>query len=646
MFTSCVDDDLIQDKPKGEDFNINAFSKGYSVAFDMTLDRFGGDLGTRVTDYELAEIENHLDPEEFRVLFFDKDDNFLFESKSRWFTEVDALDGNKRWRVGVPIFQYLSDSYDDNNSTEDDGSIEERYNWEEIVSIMKNSGFKIAILANRPTTAKVPSITDWPEDGSIKWSELKSGYADNGPFWTAKNSIATPESERGEEEVKKVFDLHHCQFDPVYFSKSVGKESQDEYGARHYDFLMEYGEFKELNVPFMGAVSTWLKEGERDVAGKKKAFYKLPDETQYIPMYGIQSFDPITDWTKGTTYNISTQTSSQSTYYAYKSIFLLRSVVKLELRIPMFDKEGNYVDVNNEWAQIWYNNCMARCEPMDLSTPTNEIWASNHTKDCEWNRIKNYGLFAGTNRNNDEASFKKRLSWYYGVWRKNKWWDFEGDGITTSDVDANLYPEGHEWENPRIFNPITQRLTSAFICDNYLPITGSNDEYQTDEDGKEILNRDGNKIPVQRPGQQYYHRWVVYCGERNNMDPTYLGELTSSPKVAYFRIQLKKSDNWQIYDFPITNYNADYSEKDYNILDYLEEDGGGDEEIQKMEANGTKQNMTDYVNDIESWDPDYQPYPVLRNHFYRITVSFDSTKDIDIEIMDSEERDVYGIYFN
>lgn len=661
--SSCVDDPLPEKHPSDNpDFNIEEFSDGYSIAFDVSLDNLGEGMGSRaetIDDAMLAEWENYLNPEEFRVLFFDENDQFLFESKSRWMTSI----GNNKWRIGVPVFQYLSDEYDDNGSN-DGVKIEDEYNWEEIVKRMSTNPFKIAVLANRPTSVELPDLTDWPtnEGGDLtaaKIAEFKiiqtMDVADNGPFWTAQNSIAT--EDRQGKEVATVLDLHHCQFDPIYYNKTFSDNFK---GNGWYDFIMKFqsydypaGKYNDgtsytkgtfSSVPYMGAVSSWISskrirtvfrdEKDNEVRTRQVRFYKLPidrivaqdhvttsgtnlpyessltlDKPQYIPMYGIQTFRALTEWAKGTTFNLSQQTGSQTGDYDYTRIYLLRSVVKLEVRIPKYDKTNKqYIDVDNKWAQIWFNNYMARCEPMDVSTSTRDIWSEYHDTDCEWLRIKNYGLLA-----DDSEDFKKRLSWFYGIWSKLGWNfgdhsnDFKSGTKLVSENDAGAYP--------RIFNPITQRLQSALITDCYLP---------TDD----------------------YHRWVIYCGERNMNDPNKVGDLTTDGYVSFFRIKVTKKQNPYdsngtdfIYYIPIT----DYSKSNNPASDYLVESNiATDKGIDFMGE--APAHINGYYGAVKQAyannNLDGLPLPLLRNHFYRLTVSFGDNEDINVQVMNSEQRNV------
>ena len=626
--TGCTDD-ILPEKPSNNsdnDFNIEAFGDGYSLSFDVNLDPMGG-TSTRanetVDDAQLVEWENHLDPEEFRILFFDSKDRFIFESRSRWFTKVEANDGKTHWRVGVPVFQYLSDNFDDIASNDavqlDDDA---KYNWEKIREILSSEDFKIAILANRPFNIDVPELSDL----SAADRRVKT-FGKNGPFWNYENSVANYDyPDDYPDKVKKVFDLHHCQYDPFYENKNIG-------GGRCYDFIMQdgvedLGAAGVVTVPQMGAVSSWIRPDRQKTIGTSNVYiYRLPQATglrdQYIPMYGIQKFSALSSWVKGTTFNLSEQTASQVGEYDYKAISLLRSVVKIELRIPVKDNNGRAVTVENDRALIFANNFLARCEPMDVSTPTDLIWQDNHKDDCEWNYIRNYGLYADGNSATADK-YREKLSWFYGVW-KEAGWDFKGVDVVSPTADTPY---------PRVFNPITQRLTSASIAECYLPIEGQ------------------------------FHRWVIYCGEKHINDPNSLNNLASSGQINFFRIGVHRNGGDYIYNIPLTDYSIDANPAHGSLTAEPYRDQNNNESLNSTGypnvmngSTSTTNPITGYFNEVMALNSsnndrngkytykDMYPYPMIRNHFYRVSVSFGDGDDINVEVIDGEKRTVGGIIF-
>lgn len=631
-FTACTDDlPITNDTPNSIE---NIFYDGYSLNFVATLDNMG-EMATRATAWvnpstpqDVVDMENYVDPEKFRVLFFEckpKDlnvpndynhDYFLFESKSRW---VKKLDGNEnRWLVSVPLFTYGNDYYEDK-----DGNKTLEWDWERIRTALTTNRFKIAILANRPEY-------DWYPGFEYSGLEKDPRWMDNtGPHWGPNDT-----------GVKDVFDLHHCQYDAVYHGKS------EEYG--YYDFIMgDYdldenggvaGTYKDQR-PQMGATSSWVNWLGGNKHGWDRKTARHPSKDYPIPMYGIQEFEPITaeyNWRKGTPFNLSVDIpgdkldENHKTKYTKKSISLLRSVVKVELLIPT---RANNVNISKPtYVGLSYVNIYARCEPMDVWTPTDELWekqhnlkSSNGKTRCEFDNIINYGPIAldGASGYDDKLSnttdgisendkfvskrlYQKKLSWLYGIW-KEKGWD------KTSPLFGSVnIPDGSENSRtpyPRIFNPCIQR-NSFVLCD---------------EEG-DLTNKynDG-----------YYH-YVAYVGERNLNDPSQLGNIASEkgghPTVMYWLFVI--GDN--LYGLPITDYrNSNNPVRQGQIPEtgYLSKNS---EIVKTGFMNGEQSPLgtpnTHYGNDekrgymqrvmkLRGTDTDLLPWPLLRNHVYRLTLT-------------------------
>lgn len=705
----CVDESIIEENNKGvlPDDNIKEFSDGYSLSFYVSLDQLSGE-NTRADatydDYWLYDIENYLKPDEFRVLFFDKQGRFLFESKTRWLTSIEAKDGNSRWRVGIPVFQYLSDNFQQEGENAGE-SMESSYKWDEIVDYMKKNPFKIAILANRPDEVSIPYINDFDDNlknnGNIIRDTWDGTLGKLGPFWTPKNSVITTykdinnwnknndltsEEDRAEDKdnaVMTVMDLHHCQYDPIYDAKN-NNIVNGEYRPGAYSHVIKNVKDPEVSseqeVPYMGAVMSWLgddkrkitNEGEINNSAAERSFYRLPEDkfadnqvnNQYIPMFGIQDFDSIPDWTKGTTYNVSTQTASQATDYSYRTIMLLRAVVKLELKIPMYDDQGNFVKVDLNHTQLWFNNYMTRTEPLDVVTPTDQIWSTKHSNilgDCEWTLIRDYGPLVNTTKLHDNMrDYRDRTSWYYGRWKQIDP-DFNFNGESGWNYEENA-------EYVKVFNPIVQRLQIAYICNNFLPI-GIPREKFLNSDGK---NAQGDKyiafdkLEEVLPGtkteaeekyyspQGYYYRWVIYCGERYINDANRLGYLSStsgdsdakknSPGyIAFFRIKINNT----VYRLPLVDYsqmNTTLTPSSTSLKAFMSNSTDGN-----IKTTNPPAGVNEYCHAIAGLFNTKSlynclPYPLLRNHHYRMTVNIGDKGYLNVELMNAQDRNIDYIF--
>lgn len=603
---SCVDDGVTP-FPSEDPVNPNLpkeFQENYSISFNITLDALG-DESTLLSDVitgntYLREIENFVDLEKLRILFFTctnpsddsgKTDYFLFESRSRWVSKLtDAETTQANWQVTAPVFTY------GNN---------EIYDWEAIRYALTHNPFKIAILVNRP---------DYVNFGNFdtKFSKDVVFDTDRGPNWGSAQTYIDPDfvdshSDRSvNTNTRTINDLHHCQWDPIYSSKN---------NKMHvYDFIMKKPNGDEdvpLTIPadveaynLMGALSYWTEKKQatddkgnllwedpaktkpKYVEDPKKAgsnanFYFHPSPIQGIPMYGVQEFNALTDWKEGSPYNVSLQLSGTSGAYERKNIHLLRSLVKLELKIPrtMTDENGNTINLEIDEPCLHYSNVMARCEPLDVATPTEKIWKSE--KECEWEDIFQYGPIITQDINGGKAYtttqewvnfFHSREAWFYGAWKD--WWHFNYGNIPAEDqyggsavygLNKDTYYRNDGTKYPHIFNPVMQRNGNAYLDDCKI---------DTDPD---------------------FHYYVVYTGEKNINDPSTLNIFSlSTAELVYFSFKVNKVQ----YYLAITDYST-------NSL------------ISQYAQNG---NMTTYKTNMPS-DRNNWSWPLLRNHVYTFTVT-------------------------
>ena len=675
--TSCIDDDLPICPDNGDEMEM--FTDGYSLTMVVTLDRMGGTrAGEPVAidprEKELEELESYIDPERVRLLVFDREDRFLFESKSRWVKKMDPATGEyTQWLVSVPLYDYGNDESKGWNweeirrvltgedMKEDIARYEERksaegcnYHEKAIKEAIAETpdkpvtAFKIAILANRPgkewnmginaryetgnTVIPPPNNTS----GDIKDAEgnpvaklTEGGWSiKNGPNWAQEHT-------RWGDKTKTVFDLHHCQYDPIYHGKSYNDrgyqftqasdkwEPHGEYDGKTlyfynynvYDFVA--GEVKKgegyddyIGKPTMGATSTWVDwsnggENYATINGTKTSYryFVAPSQDHPIPMYGIQSFSKIDadQWPKGTPFNLSEIVEgSGEEAYKFKTISLLRSVVRLELVLP------NEAD----WVAIYYPNVYARCEPMNVWDPTDEIWEknahehkSNQPDGCEWYNIRKYGAVTRSSEgkyhkdakdlDTEQESVKhyqKRMSWFYGAWK-----DYSPDGETypwqeklqplqpfDNCQDGDAAPD-----YPQIFNSCVQRVTAA-ICPKELGYIGSD-------------------------GLWHY---VVYVGERNINDPSNITRMGANdpgaPTICYWQFRYQGSS----YSIGLA-YSEENSEGTVRSYKSGSEstpkhDMGGDGSYEQAVQNGTTSTTITTTA---------MPWPLLRNHVYRINVT-------------------------
>ena len=554
--SSCKDDDLSLSVP---DNGIEApdFGDVYALNFMVTVDDMGSGLSTRAGEdpLELRRRENYIDLERFRVLFFDNKDDFLFESKNRWVKQVEANNTFSAWYVSVPLGAYGNDSYGEGME----------YDWNAIRNYLTHNEFKIAILANRPAQLLYPGFTE-------SELELPDGVFDNdGPYW-GPNDVGK----------KNIFDLHHFQYDIIYADK--GKFSEGA-ASSYYDFIMSD---IESGRPTMGAAINWVSftPGDSEKIGSTEARNLLmPGENHPIPMYGIQRFSPIPEaaWKVGSPFDISNDPAdsypSPSVKYDHKAISLLRSCVRLDLKIPKSLKNKKPV-----FLALFYSNIYSRTEPMDTWSPTNDIWKP-HDSGCEWESILNYGPVSWSSSSNygqTKQLYQQRMSWFYGIWNKEKNWPF---ATRAGSTKVNLVAEGSTTPYPRIFNTCIQRNKAVWVLKN--------------GDVSDLYNDD------------YYH-YVVYTGERNINDPNTLPNMTKNPYISCFVISW---DNSNYYAIPLLNY-AKLNDSDYTNKVF------GPHAYNPYSTGGWPTALDTYITSlISETNKNNWPYPLLRNHIYSFTIT-------------------------
>lgn len=643
IVASCHDEKLpIDDEQTSEET-----SDGDVLVVNITLDKMGG-KSTRANSDPLEKLENYVDPEKIRVFVFDDNDDFLFESKSRIIKEYHENDDHLLWSVSIPLYTFGNDR---------------EYNWEwsKIREKLTTKDFKIAILANRPDREWNMGILGRTKDGTADLPDkpenyiVPNGWFDNtGPKWDRTNSVVYIGDKK---DTKNVFHLHHSQYDPIYHGKNFyTSTNENDLKNRNYNFYGSVARGTDVK-PMMGATSSWVDWGNNDEPGdwdnvtgeygKGKGKNrddmgwnfrktKLPSDAHPIPMYGIQQFAPLSGWKKGTTINLNRDED--------KAISLLRSVVKLELLI---DRK---IDIGH--VLLFYSNIYARCEPMDVWTPTDQIWFDeNNRHDCELELIKSrIGKMAkgsdGTYQDdsdlgvkNSRLEYQRRLTNIYGIWRKDKNWSFDGSGLglnLDTYFDTKYPDDGYvetkvsgSVENKvrikkedrfvRIFNPCIQRNNTVYVekCNDY--------------DNKSSLSYD----------EKYAH-YVVYTGERNINDPSNLGriELTGSgnPTIIYWTLVDKKETTatgykyYKTYSFPIVDYNsASLSNVAYSGFVMIDKEtngkdkkpGNGDSTTPSGASSSNSTGIGTYTKQVHtgSISESSWPLPLLRNHVYRITLT-------------------------
>lgn len=591
---SCVYDKYI-DLDENQPILPPGAEKGLSLNFTVTLDNMGG--SALLGNNPMQEIENYIDPEKFRVLFFDEDEYFLFESMSRWVKKLGSTDDYTNWFVSVPFY----------SSGNDTGDYD--WDWDYIRQKLTSGSFKIAILANRPAVEYLPNMDNVPGINPVNY------FNNGGPYWTKDDG--------GKNRKKRIIDLHHCQWDPIYTSKGLrysgGTAESNITSEGYYDFIagIDPKATRYQDKIMMGATSSWATFNAADNIkdGYDKRFARMPSKEYPIPMYGIQEFDKIENWIEGTPFNLSDVTQGSLEGYEHKSISLLRSVVRIELLVPKV--AGTKTIKQPQYVGLKYTNVYARCEPMDVWTPTDKIWEKDHD-DCEEKYIMNYGLmtkkgdyFGEKGSNNDSwKQFRERLSWFYGVWKEpyrdgTPRWTFGNYGINNvvkENPGVTTYP--------RVYNPCTQRNGTVRISD------------------KASLNE--NVALFSHPS--YYH-YIVYVGERNMNDPSDLFNMSGKGKSTDVDPAGGKvpTISW-IVEINGTVYSIPIAKNGYKYI------GSDTYSASTMPSDRLNDKFSNQIYNNPTVSADY-PWPLIRNHVYRMTLGVTGTTSPQYPIATTSRSD-------
>ena len=599
---SCRDRDVLPEAPRpsaptDDDRLDEIASGGFSLAVAVTLDN----MGDNMYGYnELQYWENYIDPEKCRVLFFDEKDKFLFESKSRYIKQLAAGNNQDRWLVSVPLYTLGNDYYYDNEKTE--------YDWDLIRRALTGGQFKIAILANRPHTDYYPDY----ENGG----ELGAHFFENGgPFWGPDDT-----------GVKDVFDLHHSQYDPIYKGKSTS--------AGYYDFIMggwntnrtwesQWDTDDSKFAPTLSSTSSWVYHDraiklnpDDDAKQQDRRYAALPSAERPIPMYGIQRFDQIPEplWEKGTTFNLSDNLPggyNKPGYTGTNSISLLRSVVRLDLRVPR--ASTNSTTDKPKFVALAYTNVNARCEPLNVWSPTDSLWNAMHqTSNMDGNLchdmkvLRDHGpsIHDGITDTGVDA-YRKQMGWYFSAWKAEKNWQFNGKSMSGLSTAKTSYP----W----IFNSCIQRnaLVLCYLSSATGEFPASFHPEWSECDKTDVIN-DG-----------YYH-FVCYVGERNIVDPSSLGKNATgagNTTVIYWMIEY----GGKLYAVPV----GDLSDSNHPALaTTITRDTYNKGHI-PIEINAQ---LANWVNNIRGrQNKNYYPWALVRNHIYEVTIKSRTGRGTDEE---------------
>ena len=379
----------------------------------------------------------------------------------------------------------------------------------------------------------------------------------------------------------------------------------------------------------------------------------LPSKNDPIPMYGVQEFGPIGGHIiPNALFNMSDPTNNHpdadsKKVYPYRRVYLIRSVAKVEL---LFEKTAFHKHLPTH-AYLRSLNRSARCEPKDVTTPTEVLWYgyseldkmmgdskyegmitpppgyknyaekygtddvtpggyfSNEQSfrgiDQEFANIKHFGLTY--NKNGNLQTYRNRSTWFYGSWLDWGWdWNNTEDGGPY--VDTGQIPNDIPF--PRVFNSRVDR--SSFCRFVYVGETHIDGDART------------------------YYKYILYVPEKNIDDPDAKGDPSKTPKVCHIELHFDDmNESYNMNDeYKYSLYFADYSSDPFD--GFARSDFNSMESVNKGTVDGVDTALATYC------------YPIVRNHVYRFKITSVNKEKLGVEtqICTAATRTAPPIVFN
>lgn len=320
-----------------------------------------------------------------------------------------------------------------------------------------------------------------------------------------------------------------------------------------------------------------------------------PSQEQPIPMYGVQDYKKIDNWGENKLLNLS---------QSGRFVNLIRALAKVEVYFPA---EGS-----PEIVFMRSMNRSARCEPMDVSSPTWDAWSKftgmiiHDAEHCEWFDIQNYGSgYSNSHNGNDfiqDTNYNNWLSYFYGSWNY-KWDNVNNKNVAKGATEWQWDFKGAEIPfhtgiiYPRIFNPTIDRSDFCrFINKGIDPVSGM-------------------------------RRFVLYVPDKNIDDPNDAGDLSSTPKVAHIEYRYPRMTHYLDDNDCHRIYFTDYSTNSQIKEVYKDQ-------FDNYEKNQKFLYVDDDDNDFTVYEEHLNKHwPIMRNHIYRFYIgSTNVTEDIRVSV--------------
>ena len=381
----------------------------------------------------------------------------------------------------------------------------------------------------------------------------------------------------------------------------------------------------------------------------------LPSKDYPIPMYGIQDFDPIGEyWEPGVLFNLSQYNNAQKQGYSYRTVSLLRSLSRVEVKLKKtaFQKKPAHVYLRSM-------NRSARITPVDFFTPTDIIWNGfNSSSVSDIRRLQNYRevgnlreeniiqrtpgikgevdnimqygpIYIGSDKNQGQTTaqklneYRKTTAWPFGIWEEQWGWNWNRKSDDNPDTFVeyfDTYQVGQQRAHTGQIVPEHPRILHTRISrSDYAHFT-------------EVEDND------------YWH-YIIYVPEKNITDADEPGNIADRPKIVHVEIRFNGG-------LPEFDENGKPSEKDPdNLVDNFDDNGayrlyfteGGRASLGNFEFTG-RESWDSYEYD---WNIAKQHWPIMRNHEYIFTVNGapSNRQNVTFQVNAPEQREVHWNFY-
>lgn len=370
----------------------------------------------------------------------------------------------------------------------------------------------------------------------------------------------------------------------------------------------------------------------------------LPSKDYPIPMYGIQDFDPIGEyWEPGVLFNLSQFNNAQKEGYSYRSVSLLRSLSRVEVKLlkSAFPQKPSHVFMRSM-------NRSARIMPVDFFTPTDIIWNGfNQSSTSDVKRLQNYvaagnlseqhilenskgvvqeeknimqygPIYIGNNtpQSGDKMiNYRRTTAWPFGIWEQQWGWNWNRENPAVGNFETYKPGDSRDFtgqtvpEYPRILHTRISRS-------DYCRMT----EVDEGSDG------------------QYWH-YIMYIPEKNITDADEPGDINDRPKIIHVELRFNGGPNaGKEGDNPEENYVDNFDDKLAYRL-YFTEGGMAHSGSFQFDGRGSW-DAYEYDLDIVK-----QHWPILRNHVYTFTVNGIPTEQGSVDFQADAPDQSYGMWW-